>query len=100
MSSNLSGIAGLNSLTLGSPLARSTVEPRTGSGFGSVLKSLFGTVLSRFGVENTGVDPKYSSLIEKQLEMQEQMQLVSLYSNIIKSEHETQMAAVRNIRVG
>ncbi len=100
MSSHLTGVSGLTSLTLGSPLANNTVVPRPGSGFGSMVQSLIGNVLGKFGVSNTGINPEYSNLIEKQLEMQEQMQLVSLYSNIIKSEHETQMAATRNIRVG
>ena len=47
-----------------------------------------------------GVDTQYSDLLNKQLEMQQQMQLVSMFSNIEKSRHETQMAAVRNIRAG
>jgi hypothetical protein len=100
MTNFLTGLSGLNSITLGGPLSRSTFEPRGSSGFGSILKNLIGNVVGRFSSEATGIDPKYSALIEKQLEMQEQMQLVSLYSNIIKSEHETHMAAVRNVRVG
>ena len=48
----------------------------------------------------TGIMPEYMALINAQLEAQRQMQLVSLYSNIEKSKHETQMAAVRNIRAG
>ena len=47
-----------------------------------------------------GINPKYLSLINKQIEMQEQMQLVSLTSNIEKSRHESKMAAIRNIRAG
>ena len=100
MTTGLTGISGLTSMTLGSPIARSTVEPRTGSSFATLLKGVVSSVVGRFGAETTGIDPTYAALIEKQLAMQEQMQLVSLYSNIIKSEHETQMAAVRNIRIG
>lgn len=46
------------------------------------------------------VDPLYVDLINKQIEVQQQMQLVSFHSNIERSKHETQMAAVRNMRVG
>jgi hypothetical protein len=47
-----------------------------------------------------GVQGEYAELLNKQIEMQQQMQLVSMFSNIEKSRHETQMAAVRNIRGG
>lgn len=100
MSSKLTGVSGLDSLTLGSSVANSTVAPRSSSSFGSMIQSVLGNVLGKTVGASTGIDPQYSALLEKQLEMQEQMQLVSLYSNIIKSQHETQMAAVRNIRVG
>jgi hypothetical protein len=48
----------------------------------------------------TGVEPIYQDLLDKQIEIQLQMQLVTLESNIEKSRHETQMAAIRNIRAG
>ena len=48
----------------------------------------------------SGIDPMYIDLINKQIEAQQQMQLVSFVSNIEKSRHETQMAAIRNVRVG
>jgi hypothetical protein len=60
------------------------------------LASGIGKTASKFA----GVDAQYSPLLEKQLEVQVQMQLVSLYSNIEKSRHETEMAAIRNTRVG
>lgn len=47
-----------------------------------------------------GIDPQYMDLINKQIEMQEQMQLVSMTSNIEKSQHESKMAAIRNVRAG
>ena len=68
---------------------------------------LFSTVLSAVGAIASGaesglsgIDPTYLGLLQQQLEMQQQMQLVSLYSNVEKSKHETQMSAIRNIRVG
>ncbi|NBW41699.1 hypothetical protein EBR25_11960 [bacterium] len=46
------------------------------------------------------IDPMYSSLMSEQIAMQQQMQLVSLHSNIEKSRHEAKMAAIRNVRAG
>ena len=81
-----------------SSLARFQPEPRNrlGLDFGSVLSSVVGAASSTL----TGVDPGYVALLNKQIETQQQMQLVSMESNIEKSKHETQMAAIRNVRVG
>ena len=82
-------------------LTRFAPEPQNG------LATTFNKVLS--GVSSvaggvvggiTGINPEYMDLINKQIEVQVQMQLVSFHSNIEKSRHETQMAAVRNVRVG
>ena len=62
---------------------------------GSVASSLIGQ-----GAGMQGIDLGYQEILATQIETQNQMQLVSLYSNIEKSKHETQMAAVRNVRVG
>lgn len=67
--------------------------------FGSVLTSVLGAVGSATGT-TTGIDPGYAELLNKQIETQQQMQLVSMESNVEKSKHETQMAAIRNVRVG
>ena len=48
----------------------------------------------------SGISPDFQSLIELQLQAQKEMMLVSMVSNVEKSKHETQMAPVRNIRVG
>lgn len=69
------------------------------SGFGKVLRTA-GDALKSVSSTMVGIDPEYRSLIEKQIEVQTQMQLVSMESNIEKSKHETQMAPIRNIRVG
>ena len=45
------------------------------------------------------VSPEYRNLIEQQIQTQAELQQVSLYSNLERSEHETRMAAVRNIRL-
>ena len=51
------------------------------------------------GAELSGISGDYQPLIEQQIQLQEQMFLVSMQSNIEKSKHDIQMAAVRNIRV-
>ena len=45
------------------------------------------------------VSPEYRDLIQQQIETQAELQQVSLYSNLERSQHETRMAAVRNIRL-
>ncbi len=47
-----------------------------------------------------GIEPEYAELIQQQMHVQDQMQRVSLISNIEKSRHESEMSVVRNIRVG
>lgn len=72
----------------------------------SKLASTFGQVLNAVGqVADTaggmmGMDPSYQSLLEKQIQMQEQLQMVTMESNIEKTKHESKMAAVRNFRAG
>ncbi len=83
-------------------MVRIPPEPksRLGVNFGSILSNVGAMVGSTLGAVSGGIQPQYMELINKQLEMQEQMQLVSLHSNILKSQHESQMAAIRNIRAG
>ena len=76
------------------PKPRSTL-----SNIGRVLKGV-GETISKGASTIIGLDPSYQALLEKQIEVQQQMQQVSMYSNIEKSKHETQMAAIRNVRVG
>jgi len=87
--------------TLG--LSRFVPEPRSriANVFRTVLNGV-GAVLSGGGsTTGTGqLDPAYQDLIQKQIEIQQQMQWVSMESNIEKSRHETQMAEIRNARVG
>lgn len=65
--------------------------------FQSVLRGI-GQTVADVGGNTIGIDPKYAALIEKQIEVQEQLQAVSMTSNIEKSKHESQMAAIRNVR--
>lgn len=53
------------------------------------------------GGAGTGIgDANPWDLINQQIEIQREMMMVTLWSNVKKSEHETEMAPVRNIRVG
>lgn len=76
------------------PEPQSTLTAPFKAVLGSVASSLSG------GSVFPGVQSEYADLLNKQIEMQQQMQMVSMFSNIEKSRHETQMAAVRNIRAG
>ena len=77
----------------------------SGSG---IFKELVDTVQS---VGSTALDVTSSSyldelsgsnaeLIAAQVEIQKEMQITSMISNIEKSKHETKMTPIRNIRVG
>lgn len=46
------------------------------------------------------LSPEYQALIEKQMEVQTEVQQATFASNIERSKHETRMAPVRNLRVG
>ena len=84
-----------------SNLVRIPPEPksRLSFNFGSLLSRVGGiaATAATSGISGS-VDPTYMSLISKQIEMQEQLQLVSLTSNTEKSRHESKMAAIRNVR--
>ena len=82
-------------------LSRFMPEPRSRGGlsFGGVLKSVGSAIGSAAGGLD-GINPVFVDLINKQIQTQFEMQIVSFESNIEKSKHETQMAAIRNIRVG
>ena len=73
-------------------------EPKSRMGrFTEVLGGI-GSAAARIatgGVSDLGT---YQSLIDRQIQMQEEVQRVSIVSNTIKSEHEAKMAAIRNVR--
>jgi len=82
-------------------LGRFIPEPQTSASinFRTVLSGAAALIKGGIGAA-TGVEPLYQDLLDKQSEIQLQMQLVTLESNIEKSRHETQMAAIRNVRTG
>jgi len=85
-----------------SNLLRFIPEPqsRVASTFGNVMKAVGSSISGDSSGSVISLDPGYQALLEKQIEVQEQLQLVSMESNIEKSKHESKMAAVRNFRAG
>lgn len=85
----------INYDTLQSP-TRMDPEPKS-----DFLKSMyeFGSKVAEGALAVT-IDPEYAALLQKQLEVQQQLQMVSMESNLLRSRHETDMAPIRNIRVG
>lgn len=59
-----------------------------------------GSLQNAQNTNEIGISSEYRELLDKQLETQQEMQQVTFTSNIEKSQHESRMAAVRNIRVG
>ena len=73
------------------------------SGFGDFLTGAVSSVGSLVGDVSSlggglGMSTDLFSLIEKQQQLQVEMETVSMISNIDKSKHESKMAAIRNIR--
>jgi hypothetical protein len=61
----------------------------------SAVKGALDTVAS-----TTGIDNNFAGLLNKQVEIQVQMQTLSMESNIERSNHETKMTPIRNARLG
>ena len=101
----MEGIRGLTTTAdrlANSALERFMPEPKSTLGltFQGALKGALGAVSDIGSGAFAGIDSGYAALLNAQIEAQKQMQLVSMESNIEKSRHETQMAAIRNVRVG
>jgi hypothetical protein len=75
--------------------ARFLPEP-VGSGVGFA-GSLMGGMA---GTQYVDISPSYQALIERQIQVQLEQQQVTFTSNIERSQHESRMAAVRNLRLG
>ena len=96
---SISGVSLGSHLTGSEKSLRFIPEPKTGlsRSFHSAL-GLARKAVSAGASIVMGIDPKYEALIQKQMQVQEQMQMVSMRSNIEKSTHDSKMAAIRNIR--
>lgn len=99
MSSPVSDVSQVAHLVDRSAGYRFVPEPKTdlGRAFQGALR-VAGNVATGPLLGSIGIDSEYASLLQTQMHFQEQMQLVSLHSNIEKSKHETRMSAVRNVR--
>lgn len=69
--------------------------PVLGIGGGGALGATLGGTT---GVGTDGPLGNLENLIQVQIQVQAQMQQFNMYTNILKSEHESRMAAIRNIR--
>ena len=87
-----------------SPLMRSAPEPRSslgswGQAAGSAIAST-ATSLTGIGSGLVLGGGDITSLLNQQIQIQQVMQTVSMVSNVERSRHETEMAPIRNMRVG
>ena len=87
-----------------SPLMRSAPEPRNslGSWVATAGSAVATTASSLTGIGSTliGGGGDITSLLNQQIQIQQVMQTVSMASNVARSQHETEMAPIRNMRVG
>jgi hypothetical protein len=85
-----------------SSLFRTAPEPR--NSVGSAVKSLAATGANLMGDVLPGLDTFATGgldvLLNQQMQMQLLMQQVSMSSNIMRSQHEMEMAPIRNMRLG
>lgn len=56
--------------------------------------------LARAGLGVSGIGDSPESIINQQIELQQEMLQITLYSNLERTKHETKMAPARNIRLG
>jgi hypothetical protein len=78
-------------------------EPRSSTGnwaqvAGSTLGSVAGTAASA-GL-GLGLGTDLTGLLNQQIQIQQEMQVISMQSNISRSQHEMEMAPIRNMRIG
>lgn len=99
-----SGSDGVYGVTVGgSPMYRYAPEPR--SSFGSWAQVAGSTVGSVAGAAagaglGLGLGTDLTSLLNQQIQIQQEMQVISMQSNISRSQHEMEMAPIRNMRIG
>ena len=80
--------------SVGQATARYLPEPiSSGVSFASSL-------LPETSSQTVDISANYQALIEKQIQVQLEQQQVSFTSNIERSQHESRMAAVRNLKLG
>lgn len=86
-----------------SPLLRSAPEPRNslGSWVTTAGSAVASTASALTGIGSSVMDgASITNLLNQQIQIQQIMQTVSMASNVARSQHETEMAPIRNMRVG
>lgn len=85
-----------------STLLRVPPEPR--NNLGAWVKSLASTSLNVASAALPGAGAllggDMTNLLNMQIQIQKEMQVVNMISNVERSKHETEMAPIRNMRVG
>ncbi len=86
----------------GSRLLRTPPEPRnSGMGWMNTAASAVSSVAqTALGVGGFGGSSDITNLLNQQIQIQQVMQTVTMVSNVARSQHETEMAPIRNMRVG
>jgi len=101
MSSSISVAPMLTGLGLnvgGSVLARALPEPR--SSLAQWGEAVVDTGMDAVGSMLGSNSAELTQLLNMQIQIQREMQIISMASNVSKSQHETEMAPIRNMRVG
>jgi hypothetical protein len=86
-----------------SPLMRSAPEPRNslGSWVTTAGNAVASTTSALTGIGASMMDgASITNLLNQQIQIQQIMQTTSMLSNVYRSQHETEMAPIRNMRVG
>jgi len=91
-------LAGLGIGIGASALARALPEPR--SSLAQWGQATVGAGMDAIGGLLGSGSSDLGNLLNMQIQIQREMQVVSMLSNVYKSQHEMEMAPVRNMRVG
>jgi hypothetical protein len=91
-------LAGFGISAGASLLARALPEPRNAAA--QWTKATLGAGMDAIGTLVGAGSSDLGNLLNMQIQIQREMQVVSMLSNVHKSKHEMEMAPVRNMRVG
>jgi hypothetical protein len=86
-----------------SPLLRLAAEPQSSDTdwLGSAASAVSSVASAALGAGTGFTDTAgITNLLNQQIRIQQVMQTVSMASNVARSQHETEMAPIRNMRVG
>ena len=98
MPDSVSGVSASSSSSSSAIAQTYQPDPSTSTSDGLV-SALENTASAAAGVLSGADMGNLENLINTQMKFQEQMQAITMVSNIEKSKHDTRMAPIRNIRV-